>query len=168
LPSLGDAKGAPATTGVDPRRPPRHGLQWERPLSSLPLHRLDRDHIERPPGSLSNPTNPLWGFPFLCAPLQGGKGRGGGKEGAVRPPLPARRCWRPTAARRCRTRRHVGRERPHQDEKAGPGTVRGAGRRREQLHNAASFVKPATTTPSPRRENLGFPPSLAALEPLTP
>jgi hypothetical protein len=86
----------------------------------------------------------------------------------VRPPVPARRCWRPTVTRRCSTRRHAGRDRLHRVEKVGPRTERGAGRRREPLHSAAFFVKPATTTPLPRCENLGFPPSPAPLKPLIP
>jgi hypothetical protein len=75
-------------------------------------------------------------------------------------PLPARRCWRPTVARGCRTRRHAERGRPHRDEKA--ETERGAGRRREHLHSAAFFVKLVTTTPLPRCENLSFPPFFCA------
>jgi hypothetical protein len=139
LPSLGDAKGVPATTGVDPRRPPRHGLQWERPLSSLPLHRLDRDPIGRPPGSLSNPTNPLWGFPHSCERrCKGGRG-----EEAGRRELCGHHCRRAAAGGR-----------PWRGG-AGPGATRGedahteTGRRdRELSKEPGATVNPYTASPS--------------------
>jgi hypothetical protein len=138
------------------------------PLSSLPLHRLDRDPIGRPRGHYRFPPTRFGVFPFLCTPLQGRKGSRGGKEGAVRHTIADALLLEADRGEGVPDQAPRGRGRPHRDEKAGPGTERGAGRHREHLHNAALFVKPATTTPLPRCENLGFPHSLALLEPLTP